>query len=264
MNNIFIYPYRRGSASAAGLANALSVPRISHNNSRFRASTKKTVINWGATEVPAAVNNCGRVLNKPQLIRNASNKRIFFEQVAQAGEEGPRVPDWTLDPLEAASWIEQREAKLVFARTVLSGHSGEGIVQYDSAEALSSAPRGVLYVKYVPKREEYRVHVSRLSGIFSVQKKLKRFDATEPNYRIRNHANGFIYARENVRLPNEDSELQAIRALRTTGLDFGAVDLIFNERRGHSYVLEVNTAPGLEGTTVLEYAEEIKRLLDEE
>jgi glutathione synthase/RimK-type ligase-like ATP-grasp enzyme len=38
------------------------------------------------------------------------------------------------------------------------------------------------------------------------------------------------------------------------GLDFGAVDIIQDDG-GNFYVLEVNTAPGLEGQTIKSYAE---------
>jgi D-alanine-D-alanine ligase-like ATP-grasp enzyme len=41
-------------------------------------------------------------------------------------------------------------------------------------------------------------------------------------------------------------------------LDFGAVDVIWNEKQQRAYVLEVNTAPGLEGQTVDDYARGIK------
>jgi glutathione synthase/RimK-type ligase-like ATP-grasp enzyme len=263
MKSVFIYPYRVGSASAAGLANALDVKRIAHTNSRYRGRPSKKVVNWGATTMPEEVLQSGVVLNRPELVRNASNKRVFFETVSAAGEDGPRVPDWTTSAATAAGWLANRECKIVFARTVIAGHSGEGIVEYTDAEVLAQQPDNVLYVKYVPKREEYRVHVSRVSGVFSVQRKARRLSDQEPNYRIRNHANGFVYAREGVELPNEDATQQALKALAVTGLDFGAIDLIYNARRGVSYVLEVNSAPGLEGSTVLEYAEEIRRLLND-
>lgn len=262
MDNVFVYPYRPGSASAAGLANALGVRRISHTNSRFRGTDRKTVINWGATTLPPAVQAAGRILNPPELVRNASNKRIFFERVAATEAAlAPRVPDWTLNAQEAAQWLRAGDCRMVLARTVLAGHSGEGIVIYDSAEALAEQPNGVLYVKYIPKREEFRAHVDRNGEIFVVQRKARRFDAADPNYTVRNHQNGFIYARENVALPNQDAEEQVRKAIQVTGLDFGAVDIIYNERRGLCYVLEINTAPGLEGSTVLDYARQLRGLL---
>src|SRR3546814_19093490 len=47
------------------------------------------------------------------------------------------------------------EAFPIVCRTVLSGHSGVGIVIADNRDDLVPAN---LYVKYVKKKEEYRVH----------------------------------------------------------------------------------------------------------
>ena len=41
------------------------------------------------------------------------------------------------------------------------------------------------------------------------------------------------------------------------GLKIGAVDIIWNELENKCYVLEINTAPGLEGTTLVKYTEAI-------
>ena len=38
-------------------------------------------------------------------------------------------------------------------------------------------------------------------------------------------------------------------------LQFGAVDIIWNEKENKCYVLEINTAPGLVGTTLTKYTE---------
>lgn len=258
-----IYPYRSGSASAAALSQALgNTRRISHAGSTFVGGSNDTVINWGATEVPAAVLSAGRVLNAPDLVRRASNKRLFFEAARDAGDAGPRVPEWTTVREEAGAWFDTGLARMVLARTVLSGHSGEGIVLLNSRADLASVREGTLLVAYKPKRHEFRVHISR-NGIFAVARKAKRNEVSDEdvNWSIRNHANGFIFARENVVLPNEDAAEQCRRALAITGLDFGAVDLIFNERAGLSYVLEINTAPGLEGQTVADYAQAIRTLL---
>jgi len=260
MKSTFVYPYKVGSVSAAGLANALGVKRIQHENSKFVGRKQKTVINWGASLVPTTVLAC-RIINHPEKVLLASNKLRFFSFLSDV-EDAPRIPDWTLDPLEAASWLTNDQAKYVFARTNLTGHSGQGIVEYDNAEALAEAPAGVLYTKYIPKKLEYRVHVSRLHGVFSIQQKAMRLEAENPNFRIRNLANGFIYKRENLGEISRDVSEQAVKAIAALNLDFGAVDVIYNKRKNQAYVLEVNTAPGLEGTTVLEYANVMRELLN--
>ena len=52
----------------------------------------------------------------------------------------------------------------------------------------------------------------------------------------------------------------AIETLESMGLDFGAVDLGV-KRNGECFVIEVNSAPGLEGTTLEKYRDIISRLL---
>jgi D-alanine-D-alanine ligase-like ATP-grasp enzyme len=91
-----------------------------------------------------------------------------------------------------------------------------------------------------------------------VQQKKRRHDHDNPNWQVRNHANGFIYARSDVNPPAAVLDA-AKKALAATGLDFGAVDVIWNQHAGRAFVLEINTAPGLEGTTVEEYKEFFKR-----
>src|SRR3546814_16818410 len=54
-----------------------------------------------------------------------------------------------------------------------------------------------LYVVYEPKKQEYRVHV--LNGkVVDVQRKarVKDFPDDKVNWKIRNHDNGFTYARD--------------------------------------------------------------------
>ena len=91
------------------------------------------------------------------------------------------------------------------------------------------------------------------------EQKRRRNEHADPNWRIRNLANGFIYAREDVR-PPECVTSVARRALDCIDLDFGAVDVIYNARQNRAYVLEVNTAPGVTGTTVDRYVDYFRNL----
>ena len=45
-----------------------------------------------------------------------------------------------------------------------------------------------------------------------------------------------------------------------SGLTFGAIDVIWNEHQQKAFVLEINTAPGIEGTTVEKYAAKFRNL----
>lgn len=256
----YINPYRAGSSSVRALRDNLDARVIRTRNSRFKGAAGKTVINWGATEVSPEVSKC-RVLNAPDVVRRASNKRMFFEACQQAPEtQRPSIPYFTSNREEARDWLGEAENRQLFARTVLAGHSGEGIVRVTTMEQLDALPANTLLVGYKRKRREFRIHVSQTDGVFSIQEKLLSGDYQPPegqeiDWQVRNHENGFIYARQDIALPVDGEVLEnAVKALAVTGLDFGAVDVIWNQRENQSYVLEVNTAPGLEGSTVADYA----------
>ena len=159
-------------------------------------------------------------------------------------------PEWTLNYDEALNWVTA--GHVVFCRTLTRAHSGRGIVIARSAQELVHAP---LYTKYIKKKKEFRVHVFN-NQIIDIQEKRRGFDAPEADFLIRNHANGFVFCRDDIIEPT-DLRTTAIQAVASLGLDFGAVDMVWNEHYNKSYALEVNTAPGLEGTTLETYSKAI-------
>jgi glutathione synthase/RimK-type ligase-like ATP-grasp enzyme len=250
----FVYPYRQGSKSAIALAQGIEGKVIRLENSKFKPSNRKTIINWGSTTIDPYTLRVAKVLNHPELVNRASNKKNFFELAKAAGENGPNVPEFTFSKEQARQWLTEEKPKKLFARTVLAGHSGEGIVKVNTVEDLEPLAEGTMLVVYVPKKREFRFHVDRKVGVFCIQEKLKKKEVPneEVDYQIRNHANGFIFAKQDIDVP-EGCKEQAVKALAVTGLDFGAVDVIYNERQEKAYALELNTAPGLEGSTVEDY-----------
>ena len=80
------------------------------------------------------------------------------------------------------------------------------------------------------------------------------------DYQVRNHENGWVYCRDDLDVPASVFS-DATSAVAALGLDFGAVDIIWNQNQARSYVLEVNTAPGLEGTTLTKYVEAIRSVM---
>lgn len=242
---VAIRPYRAGSQSARNLAAAMPRGRVLRlEGSSFRPRPADLIINWGNTEA----SNFPRMLNPPEVIRNASNKRTFFQRMHEDPDGASVIPEFWTRRADIPA-----DAYPIVCRTVLSGHSGQGIVMADTVDQLVDAP---LYVRYIKKQSEYRVHVGKLPNgeilNIAVQKKVKRADAEDVDFRIRNHANGFIFQRQGIEVPPQVFATASI-ALRVSGLDFGAVDVIYNARQGRAYVLEVNTAPGLEGQTVTDY-----------
>lgn len=247
---IRIFPYRQKSRSANRLAQVLG-GKVMNIKTMIIPQTWDVVINWGSSECPYGVDV--RVLNRPSAIRTASNKREAFRVLQQAGVQIPAFATSKAD----VSW-----EGLTVVRHKLTGHSGEGIELVDDKAALPVAP---LYVEYIPKKDEYRIHVIGTS-ITTIQRKGARSDFDgKPDFKVRNHKNGFVFVRQSdvggpITPPLEVLE-QARAAIAALGLDFGAVDIVWNEKAKKAYVLEVNTAPGMEGTTIAEYAAGFKELL---
>lgn len=241
-----VLPYKQGSKSAKALATALGGRVLRLEGSTFRPRAGDLIINWGRPEneldliYPCAVaNGCE--------VRRGSNKLLFFRTMRDAGFADIIPPFW-----ENINEIPN-DSYPVVVRTVLAGHSGDGIVIANNAAELVPAS---LYVQYMKKKEEFRVHVgagTQAPITIAVQRKARRLDHENPNWQVRNHANGFIYAREGFTTPQAVLDV-AHAALLASGLDFGAVDVIWNAAEEKAYVLEINTAPGLEGQTVTDYA----------
>lgn len=146
--------------------------------------------------------------------------------------------------------------KTIFARTLINSTNGRGIVEFDTG-AGEVVPRAPLYTEYIPKKAEYRFHVFG-GKVIDIQEKRKRreFNADNRDTRVRNVHNGYVYCRDGVDPPAGAADL-AVRAVEAVGYKYGAVDLIYNQKRDQCYVLEVNSRPGLMGTTLDKYTDAI-------
>lgn len=245
---IYIYPYSEYSNSARVLATSLKCKRIRRAGSVFRPSLRKTVVNWGSSNMPQGYLQYPH-LNHPAHVRQASNKLSAFHAMLSYGVN---VPDFTSNFKEACAMLNTGP---VVCRQVLAGHSGAGITIAKTEQELVAAP---LYTQYIKKKSEWRVHVF-LNEVLLVQRKVRNTEVPDDqvNWEVRNHGNGFIFQQHDIN-PPECVVQQGLDAVAALSLDFGAVDVIYNEFKGEAYVLEVNCAPGLEGTTVNKYTDAIK------
>lgn len=257
-----IYSYNRFSKGSRDLAQSLGVRRIKHRGSRFRPGPGKTVVNWGCGEenFPDELFFCN-IINDPVSVSLCSNKLKFFERMSEA-EGGPRLPDYLTSRDAVLESLTGDNSVEWVARTRLQGHSGAGIVLLKGNTPPEEIPEARLYTKYVKKESEWRVHI--LGGeVIDVQRKARSREVADEdvNWRVRNHANGFIFARNEGRDTPEDVINQALASVAASGLDFGAVDVLYNRHEGLAYVIEINTAPGLTGTTLENYTEAFRRFL---
>lgn len=252
MKNVYLYSYNAGSNGGQELADALDITRIKHDRSKFRGASFKTVINWGSGELPREIQKC-RIINKPSEVHTSANKLSFFRLMKSISHDPPRTVPWTTSQSEAQEWLKK---DVVVVRNSLTGHSGHGIIIVEPGQPL---PRAPLYTKYIPKKYEFRVHI--VAGrIIDVVRKIRDPNREPTDWKVRSHDNGFIFVRGGFTTP-PDVQKQAIAAFMGSGLDFGAVDVVFNEKSGLAYVLEINTAPGLEGQTIQSYANAFRTCL---
>jgi len=243
-----VFPYKLGSQSAKVLAQGLNVLRVKPT---YDARRRDVIINWGNSK-PSAILYASHDLNKHEAIALACNKLKTFNKLNGLGFE--HIPDYTIHKEEAIEWLQNRDK--VYCRQTLTGHSGHGILIADTVNSLVNAP---LYTKATRHKYEFRVHVFK-GEVIDVQQKKRRVDFTGPSTGIRNHSNGYIYARSDIDVPQIllSSSIQAVSLL---GLDFGAVDVGYRERDNRVFIFEINTAPGLVGTTLNKYVNTFKEYL---
>lgn len=150
---------------------------------------------------------------------------------------------------EAMKWCE--EGNTVFGRKFLNASCGMGIQVHNPNDPPKNWEIVPVYTKYKKKKREFRVHVYKDKVVRVVEKKLRSGWDGPRESKIRNLANGFVFC-------SCDSEPQGIRelAIKAAGVvqsDFKGVDIGFNEKQNELFVIEVNSAPGIEGQNVQAY-----------
>lgn len=251
-----VLPYKPGSRSARDLARGLGARRLRLRNPRFHRRINQLtclpfIINWGnsgefARELYERMARRGaqlKFLNSPDSVELAQDKT---ETYVRLEAENVPVPEHATNPMTAQMWLDDGDT--VLARALTRGSAGRGITLVRPGNPL---PRVPLYTKYVKKRNEYRLHFV-CGELVDTQHKRRRNGFEEANYQIRNHENGWVFCRQDVAPPTPVC-VAAANAISAIGLNFGAVDVGWNEHYQQPVVYEINTAPGLEGTTLTNY-----------
>jgi hypothetical protein len=186
----------------------------------------------------------GKFAYRPKLVSGLDQLRRFRNR-------GIPCPDFTTDIEVARAWV--KDGAQVFGRN--KRHTkGQDIV-----DQRSSAWGGKeFWSKVVPIAREYRVHIFDREHI---QQALKVLDPAAKRTRtddlpIRNTETGWRY--DHLFNPPHESISLARRAVQELGYLWGAVDIL-EDASGNGYVLEVNTAPGMDDTTARAYAKAIEK-----
>ncbi len=249
---IILIGYKIGSRSLKNLQTQLkedqedrNVLRVRRTSVSYRRRASDQIVAWGPTATSPHTDQQQEVAKKL-----ASNKLYSFRKFT---EHGISCPKWTTNPQEALLWVTPKQS--VVARYLLTSHSGRGISIITHENLHETHPIAKLYVQYKKKKHEYRVHVFQ-GDVIDVTQKKRRAGFENRDNQIRNHQNGWVYCREGITEPTDLRQL-ALDACAALGLHSGAVDIIWNELENKSYVLEINTAPGIEGTTCKKYTSKI-------
>lgn len=160
--------------------------------------------------------------------------------------------EFTTDQSQACEWINQDFT--VVGRKLTNASCGHGIVimEGDVNQCFQPCP---VYTKYKKKKREFRVHVFKDTVVCVMEKKL-RSDWNGPREsKIRNLANGYVFC--SCDNPPEGIDSLAIKAAGVCQSDFKGVDIGFNEKANELFVIEVNSAPGMEGSRIPAYVNAI-------
>jgi hypothetical protein len=198
-----------------------------------------TLIRWG-NRAQEWLDDAYTVVNPCEALRNASHKVRANELMTEAGVE---VPAWDIDPYNLIG----EYGYPILGRKF---HHARGTDIKLVLQERDLRKRRDYYSVYIPTNREYRIHVVGDEVIRVQGKYLDRPELKQSH--IRNYATGYRFRAPRMRL-RPDRLTMAVSAVKSLGLDFGAVDLILADD-GSCYVLEVNTAPSCSPLTLGAYA----------
>lgn len=190
-------------------------------------------------------------LQKPNRIHLLyGDQKGKIEQYEYFKTQGLSALDFTTSKAEAQKWAETVP---IVCRTLTHSSEGKGIVVAETPSEVVSAP---VYTKYKKKKKEFRVHIFKDQVVHVLEKRRKKDYDGAADAKIRNTANGYVFCSEGVTEPVGIRDL-ALKARKVTKSDFAGVDIGYNEKLNQLFVIEVNSAPGIEGSNVDRYIEVI-------
>lgn len=187
--------------------------------------------------------------NKIHLLYGDQKGKI--EQYEWFKAQGLSALEFTCDRATAKAWVS--DGHTVIVRTLTHSSEGKGIIVAETPEQVAVAP---VYTRYKKKKKEFRVHIFKDKVVHVLEKRRKtNFEGTT-DAKIRNTANGYVFCSDGVVEPVGLRDL-ALAASKVTKSDFKGVDIGYNEKKNELFVIEVNSAPGIEGSNVSRYVNTI-------
>ena len=200
------------------------------------------VIRWGNSKGLGYIPDL--VVNKQKAVLRAVNKNTSLDILEQ---NGIPIPGFTTE--------------IPCIGRTINHTGGSGLwFCYLPEHVQSARDDGANYfIKYIPFKKEWRVHVLGDKVPF-IQNKYRTRTSTAWGGNQLN----WIKKKRDVSTMNSRAIDIAINSFKVLGLDFGAVDII-QDFHNNFYVLEVNTGPALESKEMRkEYVEFFKEILEVE
>ena len=191
------------------------------------------MINWGCGTQRKLRFKPENWLNKREAVDVAKNK-LSTLQVLKSNNVS--VPAFTIVSPEV-------DDDIWYARESLTSCGGQGIKIIKPNDL--TIPEAPLYTKQVKGDREYRVHVFN-GEVIAISSKEMNPSSETVNQFIKNHDNGWYFKQCSIDQVHEEAQSLAKDAVDVLGLDFGAVDMVYDRSERNGWVLEVNTAPGLD------------------
>lgn len=223
----------------------------SHKPIKLNPTSKKIVINFGHTEIAGRVKDA-TIINHPSAVENCADKiamKIFMQSLVT-------TPPFGVD-------FKQTPAlPLVVKRKAHSRGKGMSLInsQYelDAIKYRFDLDR-YYWEQFIVFDREFRVHCSRHSGEIFATEKVRRRAATGPNW-IRN-LESCRYKAKFIRPPGWETLLEECKSLlNALGLDLGGLDIGYNVAQAKFYIIECNSACGMEDNTRAAYTKELNAI----
>lgn len=171
-------------------------------------------------------------------------------------QQGLSALEFTTDPSVACEWVNQDH--VVFGRKYLNSSCGKGIVVFEgnnnATDGRNTCP---VYTKYKKKKREFRVHVFKDRVVVVTEKKRRKGFEGKQDTKIRNLENGYVFCHIPVEEEPKGLRELAVQAAQVSPSHFRGVDIGYNEKNNDLFIIEVNSAPGIQGSNIQTYTEVI-------
>lgn len=266
-------------AEALGIESGKNAPR-----------NKDIVIGWGTkTSENVDLGNV-KVLNHPNAIRKNRNKFSALETLKANRQLASNIAKFlSSDSIRRSLEREEMTLPLIARTNYHQGGKGLWTCLTKSHVEKAISDGAQYFQEYIDIKTEYRLHVFDGKIIYAVkkvenpteagwvaQRKEKVLDyarknnvdinegtldyvllrlvkeAVLPDRIVRSNKRGWKFSSVATNTLSAALKNAAIKSVETIGLDFGAVDCAINAG-DHPFIIEINTGPGLQGTSLDKY-----------